>query len=604
MLKIRTFLKKIQVYAVGHKVIAGVVALVLVIGGYTGIKAIFSAPKGTSYVTAKVEKGTIIASLSGSGQVSASNQVDLKSKGSGEVVSVAVVNGQTVKAGQLIAQLDASDASKALRDAQTSLETARLSLQKLQQPADKLSLTQSENSLADAIDSEKRAEDDLVKAYDDAFTSISNAFLDIPNIMSGMYDLLYKSSRAAPVNNLDYYPGLVPSFDNGNVDAFRTSADTSYKTAKALYDKSALSYKNVTRSSSTSSIEALLNETVNTVQAMSEATKNTSNLFDYVNEKLKYYNRDIPSQLTTDQATASSYTSKINTRLGDLNGSRTTIKNGIVSIENGKRSINERTQSLAKLKEGTDALDLRSAQITVDQRQNALLDAQLLFGDYAIRAPFDGTIASLTIKRGDSFNSGTVAATLVTQQKIAEISLNEVDVAKIKLGNKTTLTFDAVEGLSITGSVAEIDTVGTVSQGVVTYNVKISFDTQDERIKPGMSVSASIIIDSKQDVLIVPNSAVKSIGTQSYVEMFASPLSNSEGSQGAVSDTLPTQVPVVVGLSSDTTTEITSGLNEGDQVVVRTITSSATKTTTAAPSLFGGNATRGATGGTRPATTR
>ena len=99
---------------------------------------------------------------------------------------------------------------------------------------------------------------------------------------------------------------------------------------------------------------------------------------------------------------------------------------------------------------------------------------------------------------------------LITKQKIAEISLNEVDAAKVKVGQKVTLTFDAIDGLSITGEVSEIDALGTVSQGVVTYGVKIAFDTQDERVKSGMSVSAAIITDVKQNVLLVPNAAVKS----------------------------------------------------------------------------------------------
>ena len=97
--------------------------------------------------------------------------------------------------------------------------------------------------------------------------------------------------------------------------------------------------------------------------------------------------------------------------------------------------------------------------------------------------------------------------------------MNEVDVAKIKVGQKTTLTFDAIDGLSIAGEVIDIDAVGTVTQGVVNYNVKIGFDTQDERIKPGMSVSATIIIEVKQDVLLIPNSAIKSAGEAYYVEM-------------------------------------------------------------------------------------
>jgi hypothetical protein len=146
--------------------------------------------------------------------------------------------------------------------------------------------------------------------------------------------------------------------------------------------------------------------------------------------------------------------------------------------------------------------------------------------------------------------------------------------------------------------VVEIDTVGTVSQGVVTYAVKLSFDTQDERVKSGMSVSASIVTDIKQDVLSVPASAVKSAGDVSYVEILSIPASEATQSpMGVMSDALPTQQVVEVGLSNDTVTEIVSGLKEGDTIVTRTIVAG-TQTTPTAPSLFGGGGTR-STGGTR-----
>ena len=104
-----------------------------------------------------------------------------------------------------------------------------------------------------------------------------------------------------------------------------------------------------------------------------------------------------------------------------------------------------------------------------------------------------------------------------------------------------------------------------------------------------MSVTANIITEVKTDVLSVPNSAIKSSGSVSYVQVFETPLANSEGSTGATSSVPPVNKQVTVGVSNDDVTEITGGLSEGDQVVSKTITSTATtKTTTSAISLFGG----------------
>ena len=119
----------------------------------------------------------------------------------------------------------------------------------------------------------------------------------------------------------------------------------------------------------------------------------------------------------------------------------------------------------------------------------------------------------------DAASPSTTAVTLITNQDITEIPFNEVDITKIKVGQKATLTFDAIDGLSIVGQVADIDTVGTVTQGVVNYNVKIIFDASGSQVKPGMSVTASGITNVKQDVLTVPNSAVKTSGGISYVQV-------------------------------------------------------------------------------------
>src|SRR6185369_12071403 len=130
--------------------------------------------------------------------------------------------------------------------------------------------------------------------------------------------------------------------------------------------------------------------------------------------------------------------------------------------------------------------------------------AQTNYSNNIIIAPFDGVIAKLSLQRGDQASASTAVATLVTKQQIAQISLNEVDAVNVKQDQKATMTFDAIDGLSMTGKVVEIDTIGTVSQGVVSYSAKVALDTQDDRIKPGMSVNVSIITDVAPDVLAVP----------------------------------------------------------------------------------------------------
>jgi HlyD family secretion protein len=580
----------LRAYAGAHKTITGIVILVLSFAGYRIYSTAISTEYEARYVLSVVTRGTISTSVSGTGQVSAENQVDVKPRASGDVIAVLVVNGAEVKAGQAIARLDARDAEKSVRDAKANLESARISLEKLIAPADTLSLMQAKNSLERAKESAESAADDLEKAYGDAFNSVSGAFIDLPGVMTGIRDLLFSTNAqlgGVNVMNIDFYANTAGLYD-ARANTFRADAYDKYQAALVAYNTNFQNYKTTDRSASAEAISALLNETYETTLLLADTVKSANNLIQFYEDQLTQHNQKYVSYADTQLATLNSYTSKITTRVSDLLGKKNAITSGISAITSSARAVNESAQSLAKLEDGPDALDIRSTALSVTQRENALRDAEEKLADYVIRVPFSGTIASLDIRHGDPVSSGGAVATLITKEKIAEVELNEVDVAKVKAGERTVLTFDAVEGLSVSGKVSEVDAIGTVSQGVVSYKVKISFDTQDERIKPGMSVSAAIITDTRTDALSVPQSAIKTRGDAHYVEIPAVKQSDVGDSTGVILSGGVSERIIETGISSDTTIEIVSGLSEGDIVITRTISPSAQTTTQSAPSLFGG----------------
>lgn len=539
-----------------YKIITVMLVVAFLGTGFWVYKKFWGAGEETRYLLAAVEKGTLTVSVNGSGQVSASNQIEVKAKASGDAIYVGVSGGQPVSAGTLLLQLNAREAQKAVRDAEISLESARITLEKMK------GKEEGDYSLRS---SKEKAKDDLSKSYDDGFNTVSNAFLDLPGIISGLQDLLFGKDFGNE-QNIDYYTNAVKNYDSRAADVKNTALG-SYQLARQRYDQNFTSYKSVSRFSDTGQIESIINETYNTTKALAEAVKSTNNLIQFYKDV--FVQKDLkPSAFAdTHLATLSSYTDKTNKHLVNLLASRNVIQTNKEAIVGS-------------------AFDLASQELSVKQKENALLDAKEKLSDYFIRAPFDGTLAKINAKVGESVSANTDVATLITYQRMAEISLNEVDIAKIKIGQKVALTFDAVEGLTIYGKVAELDTVGTVSQGVVTYNIKVAFDTQDERVKPGMSVSASIVTDTRQDVLFIPNSAVKSQGPSYYVEIPDSSENLPKLSrQGVLLSRTPLRQSIVIGLANDSTTELISGLKEGDPVVVRTIQPQSQNTQTA-PSLF------------------
>lgn len=549
-------INKVKSYFVAHKVVSVVVLIVILLISYWGYKKITSTAGENRYVVAKVEKGTIVASVSGTGQVSALNQIDIKSKVSGNVLYISSQNGEKVSTGALIAQLDTKDAQKSVRDAEINLESAKISL-------DKLKIQKSNENL----------NSDLKKAYGDSFNTISSVFLDLPGIMTGLNDMFFKSnSGTRQQNNVDWYEEQVGSENRDQAAILKQNFLDSYNKAKKYYDQNSESYKTISRTSENAVIENFILQTYDTVKLISDAIKNANNYIDFVNDSLQKRNVDIPAIINIHRTSLNTYTSKTNTHLVNLLEDTSNIKNYKDAFPNAD-------------------LDMQSAELSVKQKENMLADTKDKLADYFIRAPFEGTVAKINVKKSDEIGIGTAIATLITKRQLAEISLNEIDVAKIKVGQMANLTFDAIPDLIIRGFVEEIDSVGTVAQGVVTYNVKISFDNQDERIKPSMSVSAEIITDTKENVLIAPNSAIKTQGgkkSMNYVEMFkTSPPPPAKGSIGSISKIAPIKIPVEVGLVGSSRSEVVSGVKEGDEVVIRTILPTANTTT--APSIFGSN---------------
>ncbi|MEY4747422.1 MAG: hypothetical protein RLZZ416_471 [Candidatus Parcubacteria bacterium] len=584
-------LSRVKRFVVAHKIIAAILAVAAFGGGYWAYAKFAGTAGQTRYVLAVVETGTIISTVSGSGQVSPSNQIDIKPKVSGDVVSLPVSEGQAVAAGTAIAYLDSTAAQKTVRDAKTSLESAKLSLEKLRQPADALTLTQAKNALEKAKVSKQNATDSLAKAYADGFNDVSDLFLDLPTVMNGLNTVLFGADRSLGgpgQSNVDFYKDAIYAYNDAKAQSYYDDAKTKYAAAKAAYDAAFAAYKTTNRSADTTSIGKLVDLSYTTTQQVSDALKSANNLIQLYQDTQTARGLTSAAISSTQLTTLGSYTSTINTHLSSLSSSVTNIHDDIEAIAEADRGITESEQSLTKTIAGTDPLDIRATELTVEQRTNALQDATDALADYTIRAPFDGTIAKLDAKRGDAVSSASTIATLITKQQLAELSLNEVDAAKLKIGDKATLTFDAIDGLSITGAVASVDALGTVSQGVVSYAVKIGFDAQDPRVKPGMTVNASIQTDVHQSVLMVPSSAVKTQNGQSYVQAFMPPLTDTAGASGVTSATPPQNIPVTTGISDDTNTEILSGLTEGQQVVTRTTGTLTQTTTTGGNRGFGG----------------
>lgn len=564
---------KIKTYSLNHKKISSVAIVVIVIILYISIKSIFGSETVTAYTIGEVQKGNVSTYITGSGQVSSSNEIELKSKASGDILKVNVTTGQEVKSGTIIAQIDDPDAYINYRSAQIAYEKMLNS--------DEVSKIQALNNLNDTRQSLAKSSDNLNNAYDNAFNTMASSYVNLSEVINGIDSMLYSKDGFLSYSNMYTQTAAAQSY--------KESAGKKFDQTKDSYQTTLQEYRSLSRLSATSSFDTSLKNTYSTLKKTSDVLKDLKNTVDFIK------NQDVHNQNSSEITTASnsliSWISKINSDLSSLSSAINNINDLRETVKNAPQLL---AQQEASYKQSTTGgtLDIEAQALNLEQKR-------LAYQNIFIRAPFDGVIAKLDVKKSDEVSSGTVIGTIITKDKVADITVNEVDAAKIKMGQKATLTFDAIEDLSITGVVQSIDLVGTVTQGVVNYNVKITFDVQDERIKSGMSVSASIITENKQDVLVVPNNAIKSKNGIKYVELFDKEIATSTTPQ--VINKKPIQQTVEIGISGDVLTEIISGLALGDKISIKTSSTNAKSAkTSSAPSLFGTgtNKTGASTGAT------
>ncbi|PEJ60540.1 efflux transporter periplasmic adaptor subunit [Bacillus sp. AFS002410] len=181
-----------------------------------------------------------------------------------------------------------------------------------------------------------------------------------------------------------------------------------------------------------------------------------------------------------------------------------------------------------------------------------------------LQAPVSGTITSLDVKSGDSVQSSATVAHMTNYSSLeTTISVDELDITKVKVGQSVKITASAFEGQTFDGTVSKVSNEGTSTNGVSTFDVTVKIKNP-KSLKIGMSTEASISIQSKENALYVPVEAVYKNGNEKYVLV---PTSTDDSNQSTK------KVTVKTGITNDTNVEITSGLTEGEAVEIPSVQS-------------------------------
>jgi HlyD family secretion protein len=214
-----------------------------------------------------------------------------------------------------------------------------------------------------------------------------------------------------------------------------------------------------------------------------------------------------------------------------------------------KAQLADAQREWERLQNGADPEDIQAAQARIDS-------ILVTLDTVNINAPFGGTITQINSMVGDEVNPGTISFRLDDMTHLlVDVEVTEIDINRIKIGQSSTLSFDAINGKEYKGNVTEVARIGSSVQGVVNFTVTIELINVDSDVKPGMTAAVNILVNQIDNVVLVPNRGVRLLNGERVVYM--------------LQNNVPSAVTIQIGSSSDIYSEIISdNVKEGDLIVL------------------------------------
>lgn len=524
----------------------GTVVIVVVAAVLAGKFLFAGTPARASTQPGQVTVGDIQAVVLSSGALQPAADINLTFGTAGTLSQLKVKPGDTVSKGQVIAALDTRDLQLAVTQAQSSVSAAQTKLDALkvgptdeQKSAARLKVLQAQanlNSAQSKLDTLKagltpaqlsaaklklsQAQATVDKAKSSSALQVQQAQLSVNSAQRAQLNAQDKyNTVAAPL--LDSKGNLLPKLPQDQINTYN-AAFRALQDAKDNFTKAQLGLQD----------------------AQAQQTQGTSQAQGQLDDATLQYQATIAGASQSDIAAAQTALDQAKAQLDDAN---------------------LQYQSAAA---GPTQLDIDTAQAAVDQAKSNLESTKLKLQNADLVAPFAGVVAAVPVIEGQTVTANANIAELVNMDAFhLDMNVSESDIGQIKLNQPVDVTFDALGGTVYTGTVTYVAPVAQVQQGVVSYPATVTLDPKaaGSALKPGMSATASVIVQQDTNALLVPNRAVRTEGRQKVVYIM-----------GPGSTQI--RVPVQTGISDDQSTEVLGDtpLREGDSVAIQTTTGTTT----------------------------
>jgi len=537
--------------------------ILIVLFSAIGVYFAFFRPKASQYLTEVAKLTTLNQTVEATGKVESAQRIVLNFKISGRIKEINIDAGDKVKKGQVLATLDAIALQSRVVDAQAQLATARANYDAL---------------IAGASSEDVQVQKDTVTQKKQTLISYENALQNLEQKSAVEIANLKETLLATMGNEIVTARNAIEQINN-------TLNDDDAKNTLSITNTSAL----ITAKKSQNATNEYINEAEETLNLLSvdssesdvlAGTDKIKNMLDLTKDALADASNVLLATITSvdlSETALDALKTSIQTQQSAVNAARTgllTAKanwtnkisyyndlkvNAQDNIEGAKVALQVTKSQLALKESGPRDFEINAQKAKITQAQAAVTLAQANLEETIIRAPIDGVITKKFFEVGEQTLVSSPVLEMIGQATMEiKANISESDIAKIKTGQITIVTLDALsEEDRFEGVVSFVDVAETVIQDVIYYHIKVQFDTNDERVKPGMTANITILTDKKDNVLVIPFRAIKSRNGNKYVQVL-------ENSGQVIEKTITS------GLRGDEGIEITSGLQIGDNVVVFT----------------------------------
>jgi RND family efflux transporter MFP subunit len=608
------------------RIVIALVVLAIAAGGFLAYGAWFGddGSGSTAYNTHKVGRGTIRSSVTMSAAAESVDNAVLSFGIAGKVTSIDVSLGDEVKAGQRLASLESDDLQNALASAEASLTSARIRLQQIQSGASAAEIadadqvvTSAQAALDKALNDQQElldgASDAELAAADEAVKQAESALATAQDNLRRLEDGPSDAEVAAAQSNLDTAEANLSSAEGAEeaADGNVTDSKAALEGAAGIYCSTEGHLLVICAEFVVPLTQAQVNKLSYSISPAADEEPSTELVWatNYLIDANTTYKNAVDARDDTkvNVDAAQSAVDAAQAALDDLvaPADSSDIATAQAAVTAAEQTLNAAQLAQEELIRGPKASDLANAQGAVDSAQASLTAAistrsDLLAGadqedidlqtqqvrlaelavekarkaleDAILTAPFDGTAAAINIHVGDVVSPSAPAITILTPNALrVKLTLGETDLPAVEVGQTGLIIFDAMQDVAYPLRITSIGLAPDTQQGVVTYTALAELTRLDEgsegvRPAPGMNGAAMVTTEEKEDVLVVPSQAIRQRGGNSVVDVLV--------------DGKPETRTIRTGTSDTTNTEVTSGLEVGDLVILpgtaRTTTEEAT----------------------------